>query len=62
MIKSYKEMKNKSIHQSNLSKPPIKCHPYLQMSFQDWQSCPKGKKYALGRIRTLVKSKDSGQM
>ena len=44
-------MKNNGVHQV----------PHLRLFFQNWQSCLK-EKYALGRTRTPVKSKDSGQM
>ena len=51
MIKSDKEMKNNNIRHSNILKPPIKCH-----------ICEYRERYALRRIRTPVKSNDSGQM
>ena len=51
MMKSDKEMKNNSIRHSNILKCPIKYH-----------ICEYRERYALGRIRTPVKSKDSGQM
>ena len=44
-------MKNNSIHQMS----------HLRLSFQNWQSYLK-EKYALGKIQTPVKSKDSSQM
>ena len=58
MIKSDKEMKNNSKHHSNLLKPPIKCHicEYLP----GLAILSERERYPLGRIRTPVKSKDSG--
>ena len=51
MIKSDKEMKNNSIRYSNILRPPIKCN-----------ICEYRERYALGTIRTPIKSNDSGQM
>ena len=59
MIKSDKEMTNNNMYQSNLLKPPVKCHiceyPILAI-------LSERERYVLAMIRTQVKSKDSGQI
>ena len=56
MIKSDKEMKNNSMHHSLLSNATfVNIFPGLAI-------LSERERYALGRIRIPVKSKDSGQM
>ena len=60
MTKSDKEMKNNSLHHSNLLKPPIKCHICECHGFPGLVILSKRKK-VLGRIQTPVKSEALGQ-
>ena len=60
MIKSDEEMKNNSIHHSNLLKLPTFVNIFPGLAIQ-----PESERCVLGRIRTPVtpvKRKDSGQM
>ena len=60
MIKSDIEMKNNGIHHSNLLKL-LSSAPFANI-FPGLVILSERERYVLGRIRTPVKSKDSGQM
>ena len=60
MIKSNKEMKNNGTHQSNLLK--LLSNATFVNIFPGLAILSERERYALGRIRTPVKSKDSGQL
>ena len=59
-MKSDKEMKDNSIHYSNLLQPPIKCQ--ICDVFPGLECLSEREEYALGRVRFPVKKKASGQM
>ena len=60
MIKSDKEMKNNSMHHSNLLK--LLSNATVVNIFPELAILSERERYAPGRIRNLVKSKVSGQM